>query len=189
MTSAVRGRPRSPACDLAIEAATVELLVEDGFAGLSIEKVAARAGVGKATIYRRWETKEALVVDAVHHRCAEDFEMPSTDSARADLLEMLRHFVTRVRRDGPLMQAFAAERGRHPELAETFRRTFLAGRRAAAREIIRRGIAAGEFSADTDVEVLADAGPALIWHRLTVTGDPLEDDLPERILRQFAPIP
>ena len=76
-----------------------------------------------------------------------------------------------------------------PELAETFRRTFLAGRRAAAREIIRRGIAKGEFPADTDVELLADAGPALIWHRLTVTGDPLEDDLPERILRQFAPIP
>ena len=189
MTTTVRGRPRSEACDRAIEAATIELLVEDGFGGMSMEKIAARAGVGKATIYRRWETKEALVVDAVGHHCLEDAPAPSTGSARADLLDMLHHFADRARRDGALMQAFASERERHPELAEAFRRTFLASRRAAARDVIERGVASGELPATTDVELLADVGPALIWHRLTVTGEPLTDDLPERIVAQFAPVP
>ncbi|GAC1518077.1 MAG: TetR/AcrR family transcriptional regulator [Acidimicrobiales bacterium] len=188
MTS-LRGRPRNEACDRAIESAAIELLVEEGFGRMSMEGIAARAGVGKATIYRRWDTKEALVVDAVHRHCLQDVSPPDTGTARGDLCEMLHHFVDRARRDGSLMQAFASERDRHPELAEAFRTTFLADRRAASRAVVQRGVDSGEFPAGTDIELLADVGPALIWHRLTVTGEPIPDDLPERIVAQFAPIP
>jgi len=184
-----RGRPRNLECDRAIETAVMELLVEDGFGRMSMERIAARAGVSKATIYRRWDTKEALVVDAVHRRCTEEHEAPDTGSVRTDLVQMLRQFVERAQRFGPVMQAFAAEQNRHPELAETFRTTFLAGRRAAAQEIVRRGICRGQLPPDTEVELVADLGPALIWHRLTVTGEPLDTDLPERIVAQFLPAP
>lgn len=183
-----RGRPRNEDCDRAIVAAVLELLVEDGFGKLTMEGVASRAGVGKATVYRRWDTKEALVVHAVHARCVDDAEPPSTGSARGDVLEMLRQFLSRAQRHGNVMQAFAAEQGRYPELAETFRTTFLAGKRAATREIVRRGVASGELPSDTDVELVGDVGAAILWHRLTVTGEPLDDDLPERIVAQFFPL-
>ncbi|GAC1306061.1 MAG: TetR/AcrR family transcriptional regulator [Acidimicrobiales bacterium] len=182
-----RGRPRNEDCDRAIESAALELLVEDGFGKLTMEGVASRAGVGKATVYRRWDTKEALVVHAVHARCVDDAHAPSTGSARGDLTEMIRQFLYRAQRQGTVMQAFAAEQGRHPELAETFRTTFLAGKRAATQEVVRRGVASGELPADTDVELVGDVGAALLWHRLTVTGEPLDDDLPERIVAQFLP--
>lgn len=179
------GRPRSHDADLAIEEAALEVLVQEGFAGMTIEGIAARAGVGKATVYRRWAAKEDLVVHAVHRKCMEHFVAPDTGSVRTDLLEILRTLLGRFQRDGALMSAFAAEQGRHPELAEAFRTTFLAERRAVVQEVVARGIARGELAEGTDVELVGDVGPALFWHRLTVTGAPLDDDLPERIVDQF----
>lgn len=179
------GRPRSGECDRAIEAAALDLLVEEGFAGMSVEGVAARAGVGKATIYRRWGNKADLVLDAVIHRCQDHVVSPDTGSLRGDAAEMLRALLGKFRRDGRLMQAFSAEQHRHPELADTFRATFLAERRAAMREILERGVARGDLAADADLDLLGDVGAALMWHRISVTGGELEDDLPDRILAQF----
>jgi AcrR family transcriptional regulator len=181
------GRPRNEDCDRAIERAALALLVEEGFAGMTIEGIAARAGVGKATLYRRWHSKAALVVDAVHRQCLEHVATPDTGDVRADLTEVLRVLVRRFQRDGEVMQAFAAERGRHPELAETFRTLFLAERRAATQAIVQRGIDRGQLAPTTDVELLADAGPALLWHRFSVIGAPIDDLLPERIVAQLLP--
>jgi AcrR family transcriptional regulator len=183
------GRPRSEACGRAIETAALELLVEDGFGRMSIEGVAARAGVGKATIYRRWATKEELVVDAVRHTCLDHAVTPDTGSLRADLAELYRALLEKFQRDGDIMRAFAAEHGRHPELAEAFRATFLSERRAIAQDMLRRGVARGELPADSDIELLADVGPALLWHRVTISGLPLDDDLGDRIISQFFPSP
>jgi AcrR family transcriptional regulator len=179
------GRPRSEEADRAIQAATLDLLVEEGFTKMSIEGVAARAGVGKATIYRRWPAKEDLVVDAVVRHCLEHVVSPDTGSLPGDVLALLRATLGKMRRDGHIMQAFAAEQGHHPQLAEAFRSTFLADRRAAAREILERGVARGELPPDADLDLLIDVGPAIMWHRLVVTGLPLDDDLPERIVSQF----
>jgi len=181
------GRPRDEDRGRAIESAAIDLLVEYGFAGMTIEGVAARAGVGKATIYRRWATKADLVVDAFVSQFREHVVSPDTGSLRADLLELYRALLNKFRREGLAAQAFAAERRRHPELAETFRTAFLNERRGAMRDVLNRGIARGELPADADVELLGDVGSALMWHRLTITGAPLEDDLPERILNQFFP--
>jgi len=181
------GRPRSEACDRAIEAAALDLLVDEGFGRMTIEGIASRAGVGKATVYRRWDSKEHLVVDAVSHRCAAQVGTPDTGSLRSDMIELLDGVTGRFRRDGRVMQAFAAEQGRHPQLAEMFRTMFLAERRAAARAIVARAVERGELPPGSDTELLADLGPALLWHRLTVTGAPLDDGLPERIVDQFFP--
>ena len=181
------GRPRSEQCDLAIRAAVLDLLVEEGFARMTIEGVAARAGVGKASIYRRWPSKEDLVVDAVVTHSLEHVVSPDTGSLRGDLLVLLQAQIDKFRRDGPLVMAFTAEQHHHPQLAEAFRRTFLDDRRAACREIFERAVSRGELPPDADLELLQDVGPAILWHRLTVTGAPVDDDLPQRIVRQFLP--
>lgn len=179
------GRPRSELCNRAIASAALELLVQDGFARMTMEGVAARAGVGKATVYRRWETKEQLVVDAYLAHAQDHVVSPDTGTLRGDLLEVFTALLGKFRRDGRIAQAFAAEQGRHPNLAQTFRDTFVAERRAAMREILARGQARGELRADADVDLLSDVGSAVMWHRLTITGAPLDDDLPQRIVDQF----
>ena len=183
------GRPRSEACGLAIEDAALELLIEVGFGGMSMEGIATRAGVGKATLYRRWENKADLVVDAVVRACREHVVSPDTGTLRGDLVELYRALLGKFRKDGRVMRAFISEQGRHPELAETFRSVFLEERRQAMREVLARGVARGEVAPDADLELLGDVGSALLWHRLTVSGAPLDDDLPERLVAQFFPSP
>jgi AcrR family transcriptional regulator len=179
------GRPRDESRDRAIETAALELLVSHGYEGMSIEGVAALAGVGKATVYRRWDTKLDLVLDAVIRRCREHVVSPDTGALRTDLLEMFRAMLAKFRRDGAVMQAFVAEERRHPELAAAFQEMFLNERRAAMREVLLRAVDRGELAPDTDFELLGDVGSALMWHRFSVTGAALEDDLPERIIDQF----
>lgn len=179
------GRPRSDDADRAIRDAALDLLVEVGYGRLSLEGVAARAGVGKATIYRRWESKQDLVLDAVTQRCGESVVEPDTGSLREDLLEMYRALVGKFRRDGDVMHAFVAEHHRHPGLGEAFRATFLDDRRAAMRAILARGVSRGELPEDSDLELLGDVGSALLWHRLSISAAPISDDLPERIVNQF----
>jgi len=184
-----RGRPRDESCDRAIESAALELIVQQGFAGLSMEGVAARAGVAKTTVYRRWDNKASLVIDAFLRAGSDPSVVPDTGSVRGDLLQMLHAFLHMVQTRGELVQALVAEQRRHPELAETFRATFLNQKKAAVREVLARGVARGEIGPDADLGLLADVGAALIWYRLSMSGAPLDDDLPERIVDQFFAVP
>src|SRR5260370_11663714 len=84
-----RGRPRDPAVDEAILAAAIDLLAEAGYARLTMDQVAARAGVGKASLYLRWPNKVALVAEAIQHRSAVVPEVPDTGSLREDMLAFL----------------------------------------------------------------------------------------------------
>jgi AcrR family transcriptional regulator len=182
-----RGRPRDEGCDRAIETAALDLMVEQGFGGLTMEGVAARAGVAKTTVYRRWDSKAALVIDAFLRGGRDPQVAPDTGSLRGDLLEMLRGFLHMVQTRGELVQALLAEQRRHPELAEAFRTTFLNQKKAAVREVLARGVARGEIAPDADLGLLADVGAALIWYRVSISDGPLDDDLPERIVEQFFP--
>jgi len=175
------GRPRSEVCDRAIETAALDLLVEQGWTGVTMEGIAVRAGVGKATVYRRWEDREQLLLDSVVHRCAEHVVSPDTGTLRGDLIELYRGLLRKFWRDGEVLRAFTAVVARDPGLAEAFRRTFLDERRAATREVLARGIARAELAADADLELLGDVGSALMWHRFSISGAPLDPDLPERI--------
>lgn len=181
------GRPRDPSRDEAIFAATLALFAEHGYAGVSIEGVAARAGVGKATIYRRYASKAQLVVDAVHVCTGITDQLPDTGDFRADLTTMLTTLMDLLRGEmGPVLVAFAAERARYPALDEEFKRTVIGAKRAHIRHLLTSAIDRGELPADSDIEVIAETGPALLWHH-ALNGLPLTDDLPARIIDAVVP--
>ncbi len=140
------GRPRDPACDAAILDAALDAFVEHGYRGMSIEGVAARAGVAKATVYRRYSSKAKLVVDAFRHRLQFVEYLPDTGDLRADLLAMLEPLVERLRgRDGPILVAFTTERLREPELAEEYDRSVIGRKRVHMRKLVRDAVERGDL--------------------------------------------
>ncbi len=168
------GRPRDPEADRAILRATIELLGEEGYEGLSIEGVAARAGVGKTTVYRRWPSKEPLVVDAIKHYKSPVDPAPPRDeeSTRDALVRVLSHFIRAMgpSESGRMMAGLVAEMSHNPELAHTVRAGIVEHRRSFVFAILERGIELGEIRRDVDVEVVADmlAGPIVM--RVLLTG-------------------
>ncbi|MFJ2556863.1 MULTISPECIES: TetR/AcrR family transcriptional regulator [unclassified Streptomyces] len=180
-----RGRPRSEAVERAILEAAVALL-EDGvpLGGLSIERIARTAGVGKATIYRRWPGKEALFLDLLREFEPQDPELPGT-SARDDLRVLLEAMRLRglAQRSSVILHNVVVQMKSHPKLWEEYHRTVVAPRRAATLALVRRGIADGEFRADLDPELVNDLiiGPMLM-RTLHRPGAPLPDDLAEQII-------
>ena len=178
------GRPRSAEADRAILRAAVDLLADEGYGGVTMEGVAARAGVGKATVYRRWPCKSALVVDAVTACREAGVPRPDTGSAREDLLAYVRGFMHHLRTSdaGRVMPALVAELSRHPELATEFREGFVQPRRAKVLEAVRRGVERGEVRAGVDPELVADGVVAVLLHRFLVTGMEIDDGLPERLV-------
>lgn len=176
------GRPRDPGCDEAILAATLSLFAEVGYAGVSVEGVAARAGVGKATVYRRYPDKAHMVVEAVRVGACTVDDLPDTGDVRADLTTMLTSLIEVLRGPmGPLLLVFAAERIRSPALDKEFRRSVVGAKKTHIRHLIESAIARGDLAPDADVQVIAEAGPAIVWH-LAFSRVPLAKDLAPRIV-------
>jgi AcrR family transcriptional regulator len=183
------GRPRSPQAHAAILRAALELALEGGLRGLSMEAIAARAGVGKATIYRRWKSKEALFVEAVRS-IAVNPELPDTGTVRGDFEAASGAAVGRMDPEAfrviPRLLADAAD---DPALLDALHAALLRPRREAVGAILRRGVERGELRADLDVDLAVDMliGP-LIARVLTSGGDPgaLEDGLPMRVYDTLA---
>lgn len=181
------GRPRDPACDAAILQATLDVFAEEGYAGVNIDRIAARAGVGKATIYRRYSSKAELVVEAVRCGAHVDDWLPDTGNLRADLTSMMQPLIDRLRGDdAQLLTTFALERLRNPELNEQFDRLVIGKKREHLRHLVTSAIARGDLPADVDVDLIAEAPPALIWHH-ALYGLPLDDNLLDRILDTVLP--
>ena len=168
------GRPRDPQADRAILQATIELLGEEGYEGLSIEAVASRAGVGKTTVYRRWPSKEPLVVDAIkRYKSPEDAPAPRDDeSTREALSRVLGGFIKTVghSESGRMMAGVVAEMARNPELASAVRTGILEHRREIVFAIVERGIERGEVRPDVDAEVVADMLGGTVVMRVLLTG-------------------
>ncbi|MFD7440818.1 TetR/AcrR family transcriptional regulator [Streptomyces sp. NPDC059909] len=183
--AARRGRPRSEAAERAIRAAVVTLLEEGVPLGeISIERIARTAGVGKATIYRRWSDKEELFVEVLRDIEPPDPELPGT-SARDDLVVMLESVRVRglAQRSSTLLHNVVAQMKSHPRLWEAYVATVIDPRRVTVLEILRRGIARGEIRGDVDIDLINDlvVGPMLV--RAVMRPDaPLADDLAERIV-------
>jgi len=176
------GRPRDPACDEAILRATREAFAENGYAGVSVEGIAARAGVGKATIYRRYSSKAHLVVEAIRDGAAVEDFLPDTGDLRADLITMMQPLASALRgENAKLLTTFAMERVRHPELAEEFNRSIIGRKREHLRELVVAAAARGELRSDADVDLIAEALPAFLWHH-AVYNLAITDDLLERVL-------
>jgi AcrR family transcriptional regulator len=182
------GRPRSPEADKAILSAALDALVEEGYAGMTMEGIAARARVGKATVYRRWPNKAELVVEALRAHVCQQNPVIDTGDVRADLTSLLQGTqVSLAGSDGLLMAAFTAENIRHPELRAEFDRVFVAERRARIHSLIAAAVARADLPPDTDTELLCDVGFAILWHRLTLRPGAPSADLPARIVSQFVP--
>jgi AcrR family transcriptional regulator len=149
-----RGRPRSPRADGAILDATLELLAEQGLEGLSVEAVAARAGVGKATIYRRWPSRDEMIAAAFASVNA-DIAAPDSGDMRSDLVALLGEFQRATLRSVPaaMMPRLIAAVLTRPELLQPFLANALAPRRAALLEALARARARGELRADADLEL------------------------------------
>lgn len=182
--AAKRGRPRSEQADHAILRAATDLLAERGLPGMSIEEVAARAGVGKATIYRRWPTKGALALDAFLALYRGQQPEPDTGTLRGDLLAALRSWVRAVTRTpaGRMLAGLIAAVQHDPDLAADWRETVIAPLRARHTVMLDRAIARGEIPADTDKDVVLDLLFGAAYHRLLLGHRPLSDRFAQRVV-------
>jgi AcrR family transcriptional regulator len=188
-----QGRPRDARADRAILEATLELVAEVGVHEFRTEDVAARAGVGKGAIYRRYRSKDELLTAAVAALVDEEIAVPDTGSTREDLLVLMREAVELYRGSlaGRLMPNLIGAMAQRPELVRAVREGFLAGRRKVLSEVLRRGVERGDLRPDIDVELALDVLGGPLFYRLLVTGGPLDEQLAEGvtdlILRGFAP--
>jgi len=178
------GRPRSERARQAILRAAADLLLDEGTAQVSMDAVAERAGVSKATIYRWWPSKERLALDALLEWAATGSSPRDTGSLRSDLLALVRPWVREIRRR-PFARVIAAlltEAHSDPAFAEDYRRHFVEQRRAPMRAAFERAIARGEAPADLDVEVALDLIYGPIYHRLLHGHAPLTDRFATRVI-------
>jgi AcrR family transcriptional regulator len=167
--AASAGRPRSEEAHQAILDATLALLAEVGFSALTVEGVAGRAGVGKATIYRRWPSKLPLVVEAFGG--LPSFEDADTGALETDLKAMLRSYLELFNKTplAAVLPALASERAHDPALAELFDPVLLQ-RRAPLVQALERAALRGEIAADLDLDLAADLIVGPIAVRLFFTG-------------------
>lgn len=178
------GRPRSDASRHAILKAAYQILRESGFAGFTVEGVAARAGAGKATIYRWWQTKGRLAIEAFLLAVAPQLDAaPETGNALADLRAHVHKAATIYRgRAGQLLRELIALGQEDAETSRVLRTDFVAPRYGKAIGLLERAKAAGELAPGVDIEVLADALWGPIFHRLLVSRMPIDRAYVERLL-------
>jgi AcrR family transcriptional regulator len=179
----------------AILDATRELLDEEGgVRSLTMEAVAARSGVAKTTIYRRWRDKWELALDAVMIDILPRFDDPvDVGDTRKELITFINSVIKTFssRPYGPAMQALVSEIATQPELARVYRERVVEPRRAQLAPVIERGIARGDLRPDTDLRVLHEFLVGPTFYRLFLSGGPLDRKLGPRlvdeILAGFAP--
>lgn len=180
-----RGRPRDPDVDRAILSTTLDLLTHEGYAQLTMDLVAARAGVGKASLYRRWPNKVALVAEAVANQVRELPGIPDTGSLRADMLAYLRAVVLQRQFVAPVMAAVAGEVSTNGELREALRRSVVQAQTGNLAAIVQRAVDRGQLPGSTDVRLLAVLPLALVHQAAMFLGHRPDEALLKRIVDQF----
>src|ERR1700694_4565053 len=189
------GRPRSEESRQSILRSTLKLLKQEGgFPELSIEAIAADAGVGKTTVYRWWPTKAALVADAFSASAEAELRFPDTGSVQSDMSLQMRRLIRIFRsRRGKVVAALLAGGQSDPELIEAFRDRFLWPRRKQAYQTLQRGIDRGELPADSDLDLVLDSLYGPIYMRFLIRHDQLEesvaDDICGLVLQGFKCVP
>lgn len=183
--SSTRGRPRDSTRDAALRTAALEVLADVGYRALTMDAVAAQARAGKATIYRRWESKLELVIDTCTQLVQRNVPQPDNGALETDLGEFLSAFAEFL--DGPVgkaAQALVGELPHEPELAEAFRDSFLLPQRDVLRRIIDRGSERGEIRGNAPVDTVVELAGAALIHRLMLTGEPLDQRFVDRVLHE-----
>jgi AcrR family transcriptional regulator len=187
------GRPRDETREAAILEATIGVLKEVGYDRLTIDAVAAKARASKATVYRRWPNKAALVVEAVSTlkpTNAADGEpaclFPDTGSLRGDLESGLQAIATMLSTDeGKLMAAVMTAQGHDPELAAAMRGT-TEDKERSCQTVVDRAIARGEITSTRGVKAFVEVVPAMMYNRLLITGGPFDDSFIAEVIDDIA---
>lgn len=169
------GRPRDSKATEAILQAALELGAEQGFDGLTIEGIAARAGVGKTTIYRRWPSVWAIVIDAVMEEVSKVSPVVERSTAREALAASMKLVAKSFRgKTGKLLRPLIGRAQIDDGLRRTIGEQWLGERRKLSREILRRGVESGELRAGLDPDVVLDALYGPLYHRLLLPYDGIE---------------
>ncbi len=181
-----RGRPRSERAQKASLKAAIELLLEQGLHAMSMDDVATRAGVSKATIYRWWPSKELLALDALATEWAPPAPAAERDTGtlRGDLLARFRPWLRQLNQKpfGRVIAGLVAEAQTDPEFARLYRQHHVQPRRDATRPLHLRAIERGEVAPDTDLEVTLDLLYGPIYHRLLHGHAPLNDRFVQQVI-------
>jgi AcrR family transcriptional regulator len=180
MPSAVSHR-RGEHVRQAVLAAAFDELTENGVAGSTVAGVARRCGVHETTIYRRWVTRENLLIDAMLARSAEAIPAPDTGSTRGDLLAIAHAAIAYLTSPGGSAVLHAALLSLDDDYNKA-RQAFWLGRYDALAPVVERGVARGDLRAGTDARLLLAMLVAPLQGRLLFTGEPIQDDLPERLV-------
>ncbi|UOY03518.1 TetR/AcrR family transcriptional regulator [Blastococcus sp. PRF04-17] len=177
------GRPRDPSRDGVIRAAILRLLAEVGYGALTMDAVASEAGVGKATIYRRWRTKQDLVVDTISELNRAEASAPDTGSIEGDLRAMMHQMVgTITGPTGAATLSLLSTIPHHPALADAFRNGPLAVWRQAFAEMWARAEARGEVRPGLAGSIVAESTSALMVQRWLLTGEPVDEAYADEVL-------
>jgi len=170
------GRPRSERCRRKILAAADALLAEHGFAGTSVDAIAHAAGVSKATIYRWWPNKAAVVMEALLGAIEADFPTGAGADPQVDLIVRIRRTIALFRSPkGRILASLIGEAQFDPDVAEAYRQRLLAPRRAGLRAALERAVAAGTLRPSIDLELATDFAYGPLYARLLLGHAPLDD--------------
>ncbi len=186
------GRPRDEAVDRALIGAATDLLRERGYRALSMEGVAARAGVAKQSVYRRWPSKGALLVDIYMEGMGDEtLPQPSGQGVAADFRAYLGLTLDRLQDVAwaNTLRSLVAEAQNDSDLAALMVERVVEPRRQAGRHLLARAIAAGELPEDFDVETVLDFVFGTIWYRLLLGHAPVTAESIDRMLAQLFPGP
>lgn len=162
----------------AIRDAVLRLVAEQGAAGITMDAVAIAAGTSKPVLYRRWSDSRALVRDTLLRTAVAAIPHRDTGSYREDMLAILRGWAELF--TGPraaVIRAAIGAAAHDSELAEAFRTDVIGWRKKEMTDLLARGMARGDVRPDVPIEITRELGQSVLWHRLLVTGDPINDDL------------
>jgi len=180
------GRPRSQAAHDAILKATLRLVTKRGFRAVSVDQIAAEAEVGKMTLYRRWPSKAALVMDVLMVLIGGETDFPEAGSAIESLRQQLDLQVAFFRSSrGNLIRSLVAEAQSDPELAGAFRDRWLNPRRKGVRQIMQAAMAEGYVRKDIDIDAAIDLLYGSLYYRLLLGSGTLDERFIGHAFQQF----
>ena len=172
----VRGRPRNKEADTDILKAALRLVEEGGFKSVSMEGIAAAAGVARTTIYRRWPNKAAVIMDAFLAEVGPDVSFPVASTVLESIRLQMRLLARAFRgRPGLLIRSLLAEAQFDPELEKAFRVQWIEKRRETGRRVVQEAIHNGELSPAVDPDILLDALYGGLYYRLLLGSGALTD--------------
>ncbi|MFL0266859.1 TetR/AcrR family transcriptional regulator [Candidatus Clostridium radicumherbarum] len=177
------GRPRSEETRADILNASYELLIENGFAAITVEKIAERAKVSKATIYKWWPNKAAVVMDGFLNATSVELPIPDTGSTIEDMFIQVNNFVKFLStRKGRVITEIIAEGQHDPQLADIYRKAYFIPRREISKRILESGISRGELRKDLDLEITIDLIWGPIFYRLLITGEVIDEAFVKKLI-------